>query len=591
MSAFAEVYLMHNGALESLHSGCKFFRFIANSVSRAPAGSKLCGENCHTIPGHIVLLVLGLCVSAPLIAQTKLTSPTPDGTHPGANAAFDVTATAVSAISSRRLAAAAGRQFDLATEETATDQVTIDSGSSTKGRSIIILSNKGTSAAHTVLLTPGEDIQSAVDAAPERTEFLLLPGIYRMQSVQPKDYDAFIGEQGVILNGSELLSFNPYPGESSLWVASAVAGPADSGICQSAYPLCGYDQDLFIDGKLQAPVSNIAGVQAGSWFFDRGNNRVYTSTDPAGHVIELSMSEFAFYGNATGVKVEGLTVLQYANPAQTGAVGGYKDGTGWSVNHLESEWNHGTGISLGPGSQILNSFSVHNGQMGVAIVNGSDSCVINNEIGWNNYAGYATSWEAGGSKFWNTTNLLVQSNYVHDNNGPGLWTDYDNVGTVYESNTVVDNAGPGIQHEISYDATIMNNTVTGNSSNSSSSLWDSQIVVANSQNVQVYGNTVQVPSGGGNGIGLLNEERGTGSLGVWAASNNYVHNNAVTYLGAGGQSGFVSYPGGPATSGNHFDYDSYTMKDGGAIHWMWLSKMTWSGLLAAGQETHGRCCD
>jgi parallel beta-helix repeat protein len=430
-----------------------------------------------------------------------------------------------------------------------------------------------------------------VDAAPEGATFLLLPGVYSMQSVQPKNYDTFIGEKGVILNGSQLLSFEVYLQESNLWVAEAVAGVAPTGQCQSARPLCGYDQDLFIDGQLQTPVSALAGLQPGSWYFDRGNNSVYISTDPTGHAIELGMAEFAFYGVATGVEVEDLTVQQYANPAQTGAVGGYKDGTGWIVNNVESEWNHGTGISLGPSSQILNSFSLHNGQMGVAIVGGLTSSVINNEIAWNNYAGYAMNWEAGGSKFWNTTNLLVQSNYVHDNNGPGLWTDYDNVGTVYEYNTVENNAAAGIQHEISYNATIANNIVTGNADNSTATLWNSQIVLANSQNVDVSGNTVQVPLGGGNGIGLINEERGTGSLGVWVAANNSVQNNTVTYIGATGVSGLVDYLGGNTAVGNSFDNDVYVLKGGGVEHWMWFNEMNWGQFQNAGQEGSGTCCN
>jgi len=459
---------------------------MAVTLSRDLPAAQLGAKGCNQFFGRICLPLLLLCISASLIAQGKVTSLR---------------------------------------------------GSPANGTAIII-SHK---APQPVQLSPGDDIQSAVNGAPEATKFLLLPGTYRMQSVQPKNFDAFIGQQGVILNGSAIISFDPDPAGSGLWVANAVARAGDGGVCQSAYPLCGYDQDLFVDGKLQAPVSTLANVQAGSWFFDWGNSQVYISIDPTGHVIELGTSEFAFYGNATGVKVENLTVQEYANPAQTG-VGAYKDGIRWTVNNVKSKWNHGTGISLGPGSQILNSFSLHNGQMGVAIVGGSDSSVINNEIDWNNYAGYAMNWEAGGSKFWNTTNLLVQSNYVHDNYGPGLWTDCDNVGTVYEGNTVENNADSGIQHEISYDATIANNTVTGNSNDPKSSLWDSQIVVANSQNGRYTEILFRCHPAVETAL-VWSMKRGTGSLGVWVASNNYVHNNTVTFLGAGGESGVVSYSG------------------------------------------------
>ena len=52
---------------------------------------------------------------------------------------------------------------------------------------------------------------------------------------------------------------------------------------------------------------------------------------------------------------------------------------------------------------------------------------------------------------------MVRNNYVHDNFGNGLWTDTDNVNTLYEGNTTTNNYLDGILHEVSYSATIRNN--------------------------------------------------------------------------------------------------------------------------------------
>ena len=68
-------------------------------------------------------------------------------------------------------------------------------------------------------------------------------------------------------------------------------------------------------------------------------------------------------------------------------------------------------------------------------------------------------WEAGGTKFARTRDLVVRRNFVHHNRGPGLWTDIDNVRTLYEANRVEDNGEAGILHEISYAAVIRNNVV------------------------------------------------------------------------------------------------------------------------------------
>ena len=56
-------------------------------------------------------------------------------------------------------------------------------------------------------------------------------------------------------------------------------------------------------------------------------------------------------------------------------------------------------------------------------------------------------------------NLTFKSNYVHDNGGPGLWADNNNIYTISTA-TRSNNWGPGIYDEISYDATIINNTIT-----------------------------------------------------------------------------------------------------------------------------------
>ena len=446
-----------------------------------------------------------------------------------------------------------------------------------------------------ITLSPGENIESAVAAAPAGTTFVLLPGVYRMQMVQPKNGDTFNGQQGVILNGSQVLSFQLDSAASGLWVANANANTVNHGSCQSTYPLCGYTQDLFIDNVLQAPVSSPQGMKPGTWFFDRTNNILYIPSNPTGHTVELGMQQYAFYGGATSVKISNLVVEKYAAPAQSGAVGGAVVSTanGWVVTNVEARWNHGRGISLGwSNSQILNSFIHHNGQLGISLY-GTGCQAINNEISWNNYAGFSTAWEAGGSKFWATTNLLVQSNYVHDNYGPGLWTDTDNVNTLYDSNSVINNLNEGIRHEVSYSAVIRNNILKGNGNTSTVWAWNAQIDVQNSSNVEVSGNTVEVAAGGGNGIFIINQNRGSGALGPWVAANDYVHGNTITALGAKGDSGFADDTGSTASLGNVFNSNHYIVQNGQSNKfWGWLGAgFDWSGFQGAGQEAQGICCD
>jgi len=120
--------------------------------------------------------------------------------------------------------------------------------------------------------------------------------------------------------------------------------------------------------------------------------------------------------------------------------------------------------------------------------------VEGNEIARNNYAGYKYDWEAGGTKFSFTHNLVVRNNYVHDNGGPGLWTDLENVNTLYDHNHTQSNRSAGILHEVSYGATIRDNLIEndGFSDYGKSTPWyGAGIVIAGSSDVEVGGNTVR----------------------------------------------------------------------------------------------------
>ena len=129
---------------------------------------------------------------------------------------------------------------------------------------------------------------------------------------------------------------------------------------------------------------------------------------------------------------------------------------------------------------------------------------------------------------------------MHDNCGPGLWTDINNFNVRYEDNDVYFNTGSGIFHEISYAAVIINNrshdnTVTRNGCQGRLGGWcgGSQclgnIYVANSCNVEI---TCNVLSGEGTRIHIVQQTRGTGNQScgtgfgnTFLSINTNVHDN------------------------------------------------------------------
>jgi hypothetical protein len=410
----------------------------------------------------------------------------------------------------------------------------------------------------TIALNPRQNIAAIVNSAPAGTTFLFSPGTYRMQSIVPKDNDIFHGNGAAILNGAQLLAMEPDDGRWSVLAPQGPIAQPTPSHCGEHYPLCWIFNDLFIDDQVQAPVQSLAALGAGQSFYDEASKKLYIATNPAGHKVELGTTMFAFSGMATGVYIDHLIVEKYASPILGGAVGGANARAhSWTVLKVEARWNHAIGISLGAGSLIEACNAHHNGQMGIT-AHGENIAILNNEIAFNNYAGYNKDWGAGGTKFSGTSNLVVRSNYVHDNLGQGLWTDIDNIHTLYEKNTVVNNTGEGIRHEISYDAIIRHNLLRGNKAG---------IVVVLSPNVEVYGNVVEVPADGTDGIRLANGSRGVGQFGPHVAHDDHVHNNIVTYLGPAGRSG-LSGPLASAT-GMIFDSNEYHILGGRGKHWLW----------------------
>lgn len=454
-------------------------------------------------------------------------------------------------------------------------------------------------ATDVVLISPGEDIQAVVDAHLPGTSYLLAPGVHRLQSVAPKDGDSFSGEPGAVLSGASRLG--RFERQNGYWLAPAPrASASPTGSCtKDQYgvrgDICRYAEDLFFDSKPLRRVAEPGEVEPGAWYFDYVEGLVLLGDDPRGREVEISALRRAFHGAARNVTISGLVIEKYAAPAQSGAVHG-AGGAAWTVRHNEIRFNHGAGIRTGAAMRIVDNHIHSNGQIGIA-GKGDNIQIEGNILSHNNYAGFSTGWEAGGAKLVKTTNLVVRGNCVHDNTGTGLWTDISNIHSLYEGNRVFANSSEGIHHEISYDAVIRGNTVFANGHGYDSWLFGAQILINTSQNVEVYDNHVEVARGYGDGIALIQQERGDGRFGESLASGNRVHGNLVVYRGDNGVSGTAGDYDNEAlfSSGNHFYGNSYMALAGDQAHWAWGEAIqyrtryrTWPELRQTGQETGGR---
>lgn len=429
----------------------------------------------------------------------------------------------------------------------------------------------------------GSDVQFVVDSHPAGTIFLLASGVHRLQRITPRDNDIFIGEDGAVLSGA--VELNAFEQEDGYWVADYQTEPGRRAhnYCYSDYPLCYYPEDLFFDNQPLRQVEALEQIVPDTWYFDYEAGRVYLVDNPNEHMVEVSSAYSAFGGDASAVMIGNLTIEKYANPAQRGAING-GESDGWVIYNAVVQLNHGTGIRIGNNMQILHSQIVQNGQIGIAGV-GDNVTIEGNEIAHNNFAGYRSTWEAGGTKFVSTNNLVVRNNYVHHNDGPGLWTDYDNHDALYEDNIVMYNQRNGIYHEISGAVIIRNNVVKFNGLNYDNWMWGSQILISSSSGGEVYGNQIVVDGQIGNGMGVVNQDRG------WQSYNNYFHDNVIIYLSDSGQSGVATDFNNDEfweEANNRFDSNIYYVNADSSYHWAWNDRSrTWEELQSHGQELNG----
>ena len=455
---------------------------------------------------------------------------------------------------------------------------------------MIVLGTSGVSRSQSVRLTPDLDVAARVASSPPGTAFVFAPGHYYGE-ISPKDGDTFKGEGEVILSGARNVAFLK---SGEVWSAQIGMVQRGSAKCLTDHPLCDLRTDLYLDDAPIRPVATQQELSTQTWFYDPATGTAVIGFNPAGHKLELALARWAFKNSGANVSISHIVVEKYASPAQFGAIGAQgasgsrpAGAQNWTVSDTEVRLSHGTGIQLGDRGHIVRCHVHHNGQKGVG-AKGADVVVEDSEIAFNNYAGYDYAWEAGGTKFARTTNLRVLRNYVHDNAGAGLWADIDNHNALFQTNRVDNNRGSGIQYEISYGATIEGNTVRWNGSVPRVSLWQAQISVQNSSNVTVRNNTVEVGPDVGNGIVVINQERGSGDQGTYLGKDNTVLSNTVTYEGLGGASGLMDTLG--TAENNRFDRNTYVLKAGGQ-HFESRGKKSWEQFRSLGYDQNSQIQD
>jgi parallel beta-helix repeat protein len=430
-----------------------------------------------------------------------------------------------------------------------------------------------------------DDLQAAVNANPGATTFCLTAGTHRLAAyVIPKTGDSFIGQAGAVLNGSKDITAL-FTVSGGYWVASGQTqqNAVVTGQCASG-TACQYADDVFFDDKPLQRVPTLTNLGPGRFYFDYGNDQIWIGDNPAGHKVEAAVATRALKGwqtSAENVTVQGLTVEKFANEAGIGAINGRRS---WTVKDCDVLLNHGVGVQAGT---ILINHIHDNGQLGISFDTTSGLLFDGNEIDRNNYAGFDPNWEAGGIKVLKSSHVTMSNNYVHENKGPGLWADTDNIYITYSGNRIENNSGPGIDHEVSYDATITGNTITGNGFGRGGTLQGAGILLQDSSNVDIYANAL---SGNNEAIGLTQINRGSGTYGTYTTQNDTIHDNTIGLDGS--YTGMADWDNNPSvytSMGNKWANNHYTAACGNTTPFLWANpgRMSYAQWVADGNDITG----
>jgi Right handed beta helix region len=248
----------------------------------------------------------------------------------------------------------------------------------------------------------------------------------------------------------------------------------------------------------------------------------------------------AFYGGATNVTLDAITVQEYDPGWQGAAIQPQPRASGWVVRNVSALRNGWAGLLVADGMKILGGHYNDNDELGIGgnaatgiLLDGLDGDVTTMdgpELARNHALHEPCGWEAGGMK-WDVGQVTIRNAHVHDNDCGGLWADINAHGVLIEHNLIENNFAEGIFYEISQDAVIRYNQIYRNGIRAANGwYWDAGILINGSFNVEVYGNRL---AGNYNGITGVQQDRPDSTPPEHLLDNFHVYDNLICATGAG----------------------------------------------------------
>ncbi|MFP4367586.1 MAG: sugar-binding protein [Bacteroidales bacterium] len=341
------------------------------------------------------------------------------------------------------------------------------------------------------------DIASDSLGAGKATKILIYPGTYREYGLYPVlkgNANSFLNtelviegtEKGkVIISGSEIVNDgwssegnNTY---SRSWTWNIV--PDKPWGEHGPDPEIAHQREMiFVGGYWMEQVMKQADLKTNSFYVDNENDLVYVKVaDSINFTTEDK--EISLHGDGEDLPwppkrlftvpmekdkvVLRNLVFEHANMRLSESA---LKISGWKVliDNCIVRWNNGVGMNAGrdiKNLKLTNSTFSNNGGSGITTWGLQDTYWADNETSYNNWRGAQGnfhSYAVGGVKFHHTRNIELVNHKSIGNMCPGLWTDLEIIGAVWDNCTVEDNYGPGMLIEISSDIMIKNSIIRHN---------------------------------------------------------------------------------------------------------------------------------
>ena len=177
------------------------------------------------------------------------------------------------------------------------------------------------------------------------------------------------GNGDAVISGAKVVTASK---QGSYWVITGQTSLGTSGVSpltdcvpvdgKDPGAMCIYVDQAFLNGRSLWQVGSLGELSSGEFFWDYAANKIYLADDPTGKKLELSVATAGISGGPD-VALRNLVVEKFGNPVQGGAIStssGY-----WLLQGVESRFNHGGGIHMGPYTIVRDSYIHHNGQLGI----------------------------------------------------------------------------------------------------------------------------------------------------------------------------------------------------------------------------------